>query len=121
MKTEQAPRTRKKAPPPKTADVPQAILTRLPLSVFSFRLVFSGPTDVTEEIEDAIFEAGCNDALLGMRNGEWFLVFDRKAPTFRIALMSAVAHVERSGVPLELIRVEPVESLTRPAKQGGRP
>lgn len=76
--------------------------------LFSFSLIFSGASELTEELEDAIFEAGCDDALLGIQNGAVFLDFDREAPSFRIALMSAIADVERAGVGLELIRVEPI-------------
>ncbi|HEX8201340.1 MAG TPA: hypothetical protein VF590_12700 [Isosphaeraceae bacterium] len=89
---------------PKTskARVRQALRT-----VHCFSLIFSGPTELTQELEDPLYEAGCSDALLGIQNGEVFLDFHREAPSFRIALMSAIADVERAGVGLELIRVEP--------------
>lgn len=74
---------------------------------YSFRLVLTGASELTQELEDALFEAGCDDALLGLCDGVLFLIFDREAPSFRIALTSAIADVERTGVGLELIRVEP--------------
>ncbi|HWE39246.1 MAG TPA: hypothetical protein VG406_22040 [Isosphaeraceae bacterium] len=72
---------------------------------FTFRLVLAGPSELTDELEMAVLDAGCDDALLGVVDGEPFLIFHREAPTFRDALLSAVDATERAG--LELIRVEP--------------
>jgi hypothetical protein len=81
---------------------------RSALPTHSFTLYFSGGgEELSEEALDALYEAGCGDALVGMCNGEVFIDFDREAPSFRIALTSAIANVERAGVGLELIRVEP--------------
>ncbi|CAN5605728.1 hypothetical protein BH23PLA1_BH23PLA1_42340 [soil metagenome] len=79
--------------------------------VYEFSLIFSGPSELTEEMENSIYEAGCSDTLLGIQNGEIFLDFHREAPSFQVALISAIMDVERAGIGLELIRVEtaPVE------------
>jgi hypothetical protein len=74
---------------------------------YSFRFILAGASELTQELEDALFEAGCGDALLGLCDGVLLLIFDREAPSFRIALTSAIADVERAGVGLELVRVEP--------------
>lgn len=71
-----------------------------------FTLVFSVGTELTRKVRDAFFEAGCDDALLGMRNGEVFLDFDRRAKSFREALLSALADVDRAGLGAEIERVE---------------
>jgi hypothetical protein len=71
---------------------------------FSFRLVFSGPSELFDELEKAVLDAGCDDALLGVVDGVPFLIFDREAPTFRDALLSAIEATQRAG--LELVRVE---------------
>lgn len=55
-----------------------------------------------------MFEAGCDDALLGMRAGEVTLGFAREAPSFREALLSAIADVEKAALPIRLVRVEPI-------------
>ena len=75
-------------------------------TVHRFSLIFSGPSELTQKLEDPLYEAGCSDALLGIQDGAVFLDFNREAPSFRIALTSAIADVERAGVGLELIRVE---------------
>jgi hypothetical protein len=76
--------------------------------MYEFTLLYTGIEDYTDEMADALFEAGCDDALIGMRDGFFFAVFGRSAPTFREALISAIEDIERSGQPLRLVRVEPI-------------
>lgn len=73
---------------------------------FGFTLIYSGPTELTQELEDAIFEAGCDDALLGIVEGRLILDFSRKAPSLREALFSAINDVERTGLPIRLTGFE---------------
>ncbi len=73
-----------------------------------FTLVYTGVEDFTDEFINAMYEAGCDDALIGMRDGFFFADFSRNSPTFREALISAIEDIERSGQPLQLIRVEPI-------------
>ncbi len=73
-----------------------------------FTLIYTGFEELTEEFVNAMYEAGCDDALIGMRDGFFFADFGRSAPTFREALISAIEDIERSGQPLQLVRVEPI-------------
>jgi len=78
---------------------------------YEFGLAFrfdQGAEELDDAMVDALFEAGCDDALVAVRSGEPYITFSREAPSFRVALFSAIADVERSGVGLELVRVEPV-------------
>lgn len=75
---------------------------------YDFSLVYTGVTDLTDEMLDALYEAGCDDATIGIQNGFFFADFGRAAATFREALISAIEDVERSGQPLRLVRVEPL-------------
>ncbi len=83
--------------------------TKRTLVTHQFTLVFAGRLDdLTSVVLDALYEAGCDDALVGLREGVPVIDFARQAPSFRVALQSAIADVERAGVGLELIRVEPI-------------
>lgn len=77
---------------------------------YEFTIILSGVNQVTSEMEDAIFEAGCNDALLGMRNGSVFLDFDRDAVSSIVAISSAIASIIKAGYKVE--RIEP-DNLVR--------
>jgi hypothetical protein len=74
-----------------------------------FTLIYTGVEDFTDELANALYEAGCDDALIGMRDGLFFAEFGRDAPTFREALISAIEDIERAGQPLRLVRVEPLD------------
>jgi hypothetical protein len=77
-------------------------------NIHRFTLVYVGVDDLTDEFCDAIFEAGCDDALLGMHHGLVTLDFDREALSYRQALLSAIEDVERAEQPIRLVRVEPL-------------
>ena len=78
--------------------------------VYSFTLVYAGVEDLTREVCDAIYEVGCDDALLGISNGLMTLDFDRLSSSFQEALMSAMRDVDRAKLPVRLVRVEPAEN-----------
>jgi hypothetical protein len=82
-------------------------------TVHSFTLVLQGVAEVTDRVEDALFEAGCDDALLASRNGVVFLEFDRKAPSFQEAVRTAVGDVHKAGIGATVARVEPDEELPK--------
>jgi len=74
---------------------------------FSFSLVLAGAADLPEGVEDGLFESGCDDALLGRRDGVMFLDFEREATSLMEAVLSAVADVHRARTGLFVARVEP--------------
>lgn len=61
---------------------------------FTFTLVVEGGALQAGEVVDALFEAGCDDALAGSSEGVQFLDFDREAGSADEAVRSAVADVE---------------------------
>ena len=79
----------------KTADEP-----------FTFTLILSGISEITDEVRDALFEAGCGDALLGVRDGIVFLDFDREGPSMATAILSAIADVRNAGIGAEVVSIE---------------
>lgn len=76
-----------------------------------FTLVLGGVRDLSEDLENAVFEAGCDDAVLGLRSGVAFLEFDREAASLPEAVLSAIEDVE--SVPhVDVVRVEPDDLVT---------
>ncbi len=99
------PQTQKKEPKPKDA---AGVAPR----VHSFSLVLQGAGELTPEIADALYEAGCDDALVGSRDGVLFAQFDREAPSSAEAIISAIRQIESAGVGLTVARVEPDELVS---------
>ncbi len=63
-----------------------------------FVLVLAGVSDLTPEQEDALFEAGCDDATISLRFGTIYLTFARFAPTLKEAVLSALRDVRRTDI-----------------------
>jgi hypothetical protein len=73
---------------------------------YSFSLVLSGFGEITDEIANAIYGAGCDDALLGVQEGAAFLDFDREAGSLEEAIFSAIRDVKNCGLDVEVVRVD---------------
>lgn len=77
---------------------------------YSFTLLLAGFDEITSELEDAVYEAGCSDALLGIHAGNPYLAFDREAESLEEAIKSAIKAVEKiqaTGLSIEVISVIP--------------
>ncbi|NOY26670.1 MAG: hypothetical protein GXP62_12420 [Oligoflexia bacterium] len=79
---------------------------------YDFTLILDGPRSLTTELENALFRAGCDDALLGFRDGIAFLDFTRRATSLEDALVAAVRQVRKAAPDLAVLRVEPDELVT---------
>lgn len=75
-----------------------------PLDSFSFLVGVSG-INVSEDLpyENALLEAGCDDALIIVVNGELRLDFDREAASYEDAVKSATADIERAGGKVQYV------------------
>lgn len=65
---------------------------------FEFTLILSGPTDITSEVENGLFESGCDDATLSLQNGVLKLTFTRSADSLKEAILSATQDVQKAGI-----------------------
>ena len=64
---------------------------------YAFTLEVSGIDTGRENYEDALYEAGCDDALIAVVNGTMFLDYHRDASSFEDAVKSASRNVEVAG------------------------
>ena len=76
-----------------------------------FVLVLSGVSEPDSQLEDALFEAGCDDAILAFRNGVAYLEFDRQAPSLDAAVLSAIRDAEYADSRLTVVSVEPGDAV----------
>jgi hypothetical protein len=76
---------------------------------YDFTLILGGIDDLTEELVDALYEAGCDDATAAVTCGVPLLDFTREAESFPQAVISAlkdVAKVAKQFPNLRVVRVE---------------
>ncbi len=75
--------------------------------IYEFTLVLDGVDENTQSLEDALFEAECDDALINFRNGTVYLDFDREGSSLEEAVLSAIQAVEGCGIGAKVIRTLP--------------
>lgn len=82
------------------------------MGLHSFSLIFQGPDPTEEPTISALWEAGCDDALWGVRGGVPFADFDRESDELGSAVLSAIEDVEKAVPALTTVRVEPEDLVT---------
>lgn len=71
---------------------------------YEFTLIFEEFLELTVELTDALYAAGCDDGTPGTANGVLFVDFHREAAALEDAIRSAIEDVRRAGY--EVARVE---------------
>ena len=73
---------------------------------YEFTLILDGPLDLTEEIADELFEAGCNDGAPGSSGGVFLIDFHREANSLEEAIHSAMSDVKSAGYDVDRVEIE---------------
>jgi hypothetical protein len=81
-------------------------MSTTPTKPYSFILTLAAVTEITVEMADALFEAGCEDSSPWRREGVVSVAFDREAESLGDAIGSAVKDVERAGFSVARVDVE---------------
>ena len=77
--------------------------------LYNFVLVLEGISKYDGRLEDSLFEAGCDDAMLSFQNGVAYLEFDREAESLESAILRAVREVEMAECEAAVSHVEPAD------------
>jgi len=80
---------------------------------YDFVLVLTDGIELTPAIEDALFNAGCDDATASMRSGRVYLTFSRLGASIKDAILRAVQDVRRAGVGADVLRVDYCNLVTQ--------
>ena len=91
------------------------------MSTHHFTLIVDGPDIQSGAVMDALYQAGCDDALIGRADGIQYVEFDREAVGVLEAVLSAVADIERvAGVKVVRIADAGLVSMADIARRTGR-
>lgn len=82
------------------------------INIYQFILILKNVNENTPGLEDSLYEAGCDDALINFRNGAVYLEFDREGVSFEEAVISAIKDVQSSTLNAEVLRVAPENLVT---------
>lgn len=77
-----------------------------------FALIVDGVGSLTTDVEDALFNAGCDNATLSIQYGLLYMEFSRRARSLHNAIVSAIHDVRKAGIGAEVLRVNECNLVT---------
>lgn len=80
---------------------------------YDFALVLSGIPDLTEDVMEALFAAGCEDATPSLVYGNIWLEFSRTASSLKVAILSAIQDVCRAKLGAKVVQVAECDLVTQ--------
>ncbi len=91
------------------------------MDTYDFMLIVEGTDFIDDDTVNAAYEAGCDDALLGVSNGVPCADFSREAPSLEEAALSAIADIESvDGIEVVRIADAGLLSIAEIAERTGR-
>lgn len=82
-------------------------------SEYDFAVFLSGVSEIDQVVEDALFNAGCDDATLSLQHGSVRLAFSRTATSLRAAILSAIHDVRRAGIGADVAQIDDCNLVTQ--------
>lgn len=79
---------------------------------YQFTLILKNVNENTPNLDDSLYEAGCDDSLINVRNNAVFLDFDRKGVSFEETVISTIKEVESASVNPIVTSVAPEDLVT---------
>ena len=73
---------------------------------YEFSLILKGSPELTEEIANELFEAGCDDGTPGTCNSVFSIDFHREADSLEAAINSAIENVRAAGHDVERVEIQ---------------
>ena len=83
------------------------------MTKYDFTVVLAGCPELTDDLCDALFAAGCDDGSPGSSCGVTRIDFHREAASLESALRSAIANVQAAGCTVERVEIEADAAILR--------
>lgn len=80
---------------------------------YDFTVVLGGQIELTVELADRLFAAGCDDGTPGQRAGVVSIGFSREAANLETAIRSAIADVVKAGCVVSRVEIDADAALLR--------
>jgi hypothetical protein len=87
------------------------------MAAYRFTVILAGLNEISDDLAEALFEAGCDDGSPWSSQGVAAIGFDREAASFEQAVRSAIADVQKAGCHVAWVKIEP-EDLAKSIPAG---
>lgn len=85
------------------------------MKTYGFTVALAGAPDLTDDLCDALYAAGCDDSSPYSSEGITYVPFDREADSLENAIRSAIADVQKAGCQVERLEMD-TETLSETLK-----
>ena len=76
------------------------------MTTYDFTLILSDPTELTDDLAEKLFAAGCDDATTSSSGGAVSVDFGREASDLESAIRSAIANVSSAGYIVARVEID---------------
>ncbi|HEV8714311.1 MAG TPA: hypothetical protein VGX03_15975 [Candidatus Binatia bacterium] len=76
------------------------------MSKYDFTLILTASPELTDDLADALFAAGCDDGTPGIYSGVFSIDFHREAISLEAAIRSAMVDVKTAGYEVARVEIE---------------
>jgi hypothetical protein len=83
------------------------------MTTYDFTVVLGGQGELTVELADRLFAAGCDDGTPSQHAGILYVGFSREAANLESAIRSAIADVANAGCVVARVEIEADAPLLR--------
>lgn len=83
------------------------------MNTYEFAVILSASIELTDDMADVLFEAGCDDGIPGTSNGVFTIDFHRRARSLEEAIRSAIEDVRSAGLSVARVEMEPMAVAAR--------
>ena len=84
------------------------------MTSWDFTVILKGVAEMSDNLANALYEAGCDDGTAGSSCGEATVSFSRESDTLQNAIASAVADIRRAGCKVCRVQIEQEELAAWP-------
>ena len=77
------------------------------MKTYWFHVFLAGIDSMTDEIAEALCEAGCNDGLPSSSEGYAQVYFAREADSLESAIFSALDEIKKAGFDFSKVEIDP--------------
>jgi hypothetical protein len=83
------------------------------MTTYDFAVVLTAPSELTVDLADRLYAAGCDDATPSQRGGVVQVGFSREGTDLETAIRSAIANVMAAGCTIARVQIESDALLLR--------
>ena len=91
------------------------------MATYRFTVILAGLDEISDDLAEALFEAGCDDGSPWSSQGVAAVGFDREAESFEQAVRSAIADVQKAGCRAAWVKIEPQDLVGAAPADAGTP